>query len=68
MTANTKSKAKILPGANSIIVVGYALVAVGLMGVITINGASGDPFIGSGRSGLLDRLRGLTVNYRNTEC
>lgn len=43
MIANTKSKAKISPRANSIIAAGYALAAVGLMGVITINGASGIP-------------------------
>ena len=43
MLASTKSKAKILPRANSIIVVGYALTAAGLVGVLTINGASEVP-------------------------
>ncbi len=43
MLSNVKSKAKILPRANSIIVVGYALTAAGLVGVLTINGASEVP-------------------------
>src|SRR5271157_1832039 len=34
---------KILPGANTMIVVGYALAAAGLVGVLTINGASEIP-------------------------
>lgn len=43
MLSNLKSKAKILPRANTMIVVGYALMAAGLVGVLTINGASGIP-------------------------
>ncbi len=43
MFSNFKSKAKILPEANAMIVVGYALAAAGLVGVLTINGASDVP-------------------------